>query len=106
MTDTSRQGDRPRSRLHAMRRPYEDGVPKQDTKSGKRIAHGGLGHVHPLGCSRDVPLLNKHFKAGQSMRVDILSVRHLADLFFFTDRSEERRVGKERVSTCRCGWLR
>src|SRR3546814_1941432 len=60
MTDTSRQGDRPRSRLHAMRRPYEDGVPKQDTKSGKRIAHAGLGHVHPLGCSRDVPLLNKH----------------------------------------------
>src|SRR3546814_14237021 len=37
-------------------------------------------------------------------RTLIFSAAHYADSFIFTSRSEERRVGKECVSTCRSRW--
>src|SRR3546814_5587738 len=56
-----------------------------------------------LGTLRDLDL--QHFGVDQILRRDAEAARcHLLDLRHLLGRSEERRVGKECVSTCRSRW--
>src|SRR3546814_9105884 len=75
-----------------------DGSARPDTADG-RIA--GAGRAHRLRAAKAAPAVAAEQSGGTSRRQAPL-FRHVA---WARRRSEERRVGKECVSTCRSRWL-
>src|SRR3546814_15931676 len=64
---------------------------------------GDTYHEETIGfdCARNGDLIEMHRDPGQDVEI---SRFHHAALGSYADRSEERRVGKEGVSTCRSRW--
>src|SRR3546814_15402402 len=67
---------------------------------------GRLAKADPGGGTRDTALGEQRVESDEQVQVDaaqidVVDVHYRSDLF---DRSEERRVGKECVSTCRSRW--
>ena len=84
-----------------------------DLRSGKdsQISVGGLNAWQPLGISGYagqqliIYVGNPKMKSGQTSTLKLIATQQHAEASGFAkERSEERRVGKECVSTCRSRW--
>src|SRR3546814_12418894 len=83
-----------------------------DLDAPRKVLGALLGHGIRFGRVTDRLLAGEGIETVLSLKsvlpelpmVSALTANHLAALLFTDDRSEERRVGKECVSTCRSRW--